>query len=208
MWKNFRLYKRYRLTDSLLFCYLCLQFFPDKEKEWVFDVEVVLLPYSLLIHQDNDACNDTLNPPSQNHDFNSSKVQGAITVSNHVVASHRRRLEELRGTRTHAPDSILAQSGCVIECCVRCLVEQSSGLTTSYVQSSCSLSASLFTRGCSARTSISGSYCATKEEHWATLSEAKLQKVVLSVGWRAIEFSQVSKFTINFSAWAFSLVTL
>lgn len=169
------------------------KFSPDKEKQWTVDVEVVLLPYSLLIHQDNDACIDSLNPLFQNLDFSSSKVGGAIKIRDHVTAHQRHRLEELGSSKTgtHSYDSIMSHSGCLIECHVRCLVEQSSGLKKSAVQPWCTLPASLLNRGCPARTSISGSVCASKGKHWATLSEAKLQKVVLAVKWRAVELSQV-----------------
>jgi len=79
--------------DSLITTYyfhsFCLQFFPDKEKQWAFDVEVVLLPYNLLIHQDNDACIDSLIPFSRNLDFSSSKVGGTFEVRAHGTVHQR-----------------------------------------------------------------------------------------------------------------------
>lgn len=165
----------------------------------------MLLPYNLLIHQDDDASSTTLVPPLQNFDFSSSKMQGAIGSPNHVPAHETHKLEQLGGIKAHAHGSILADSGCLIECCVCCLVEQRFGPTKSAGQPCCTMSGSLVTRGCSVFTSTSGSYCATKEEHWASLSEAKLQKIVLAVNWRSIEISQVSMFTIELFCLSFDL---
>lgn len=157
----------------------------------------MLLPYNLLIHQDSDVCSTILVPPLQNFDFSSRRVQGAIE-SPDVVATHQRhRLEQLGGIKTHAYGSTFANSRCLTECSVRCLVEQRSGLKKFSVQPYCTLSASLVARGCSVRAPISGSYCVTKEEHWARLSESELQKIVLAFNWRSIDISQVPMSTIK-----------
>ncbi|KAG0558429.1 hypothetical protein KC19_10G027600 [Ceratodon purpureus] len=168
-----------------------LKYSLDKEKQWAFDVEVVLLPYNLLIHQDNDVRSTTLIPPLQDFDFSSRRVEAAMD-SPDVFATHQpHRLEQLGSINTHASGSNFANSGCLIGCSVCCLVKQRCGLKKVSVQSCCTLSASLVTRGCSVRAPISGSYCATKEEHWARLSDSELQKIVLAFNWRSIEFSQV-----------------
>lgn len=138
-----------------------------------FDVEVVHLPYRLLIHRDHDASRDILNPISENPDSSSSRVQREAENS---------RTEELGGVRACAEG---APFGCSIECSVRCRAKLGSGLGNSAVQP---LSASLLSRGCS---SSGTPICGSKEEHWAAISEAKPQKVLLALGWRSIEMSQM-----------------
>lgn len=110
------------------------------------------------------------------------------------------RMEELGGVRAREEG---APFGCLIECSVCCLVKQSSGLRNSAVQPSRTLLASLVSRGCSSSTPI----CGSKEKHWAAISEAEPQKVLLAVNWRSIEMSQVSMITINLVLVGFELST-
>ncbi|XP_024391259.1 uncharacterized protein [Physcomitrium patens] len=172
-------------------CPARLKFSADQVNQWAFDAEAVLLPYNLLIHQDNDACSDIPNSPLQTFDLNLSGAHGATEISNHADALQLHKLKELGDNTTCAHGSFLPVSGCLIDCYVCCLVEQHPGPKNYGSQSFCTLPASLVARICSARTSLSGSYCATKEEHWARLSEAKLQKVVLAINWKSLEISQV-----------------
>lgn len=166
-----------------------MQYSPEqaKESQWTMYVEAILLPYHLFIHQGGSNI------------LTQSAVQERVNVLDWIEDTKSRRHDSKEKSEekcgSNAIDVPLNNRRCIVQCHISCLSQQRFGGKQNGRHLLTPLPASLMMRESSAISSESSRQnlsCATIEGQCNhKQAEGKVERILLTMNWRSVEYSQV-----------------